>query len=697
MISLKYFSVVFIVASFVLGPDEAKSSTQLSVEKICAEEFQKTRIWRNFIEWGNHPFLSPGECDPYISDDKFTWIGGKPEDSVGTRVRLKDYEECYAAFHNPKPYTFGSPTIKTWSDAIKHSTSGNNTKPEVDALKELCRSFVSEDHLTWTAPSPEQLNATPSETNSTDTLSEADAISVELEFWQSVKDSDNADMLRAYLEHYPNGKFKSLAKIKIKQLTAGEEKATTASTSMSEESINKIIDLSGYWELEHTIESSAGAVEPYTLIVQLEQDGNLVSSVTVVELQTSESISCNASGGSFEVNGAINSDAFTGTIRSANLDGRFSLTGDHKELKGTYNSRWLSGICAGEMSGSVTARRLSDDVIRQLTSSIGNNTADESSESTSKPIGSKAGMSQIEKDCHELFRRQNKAIWRNDWGQFDFDISRCDEFVSVDGSTWIGSDSSAQASAGQESESNSNEAQDSVQPSSTASTVAISRRQWCVTSSGVSNRPYAECLKKSGIPTRGQAGAIVDRASSYFREWKKNKAFAISTDSIGDSGSWKSGGDAIKRSLLNCYIYSSVPSSCRVVNVNGRYEEHFDEQRARDSAFGANGSVDSLVGTYYFEMNYQGIDGTLRVKMSGGSISAKLETCIEGICADWTLKQNPYTRGGRRLTGTMKRGAKSAGWTTKEVFFQASFSKDTNRIVGTFGFYEFEGKKRSSN
>ena len=140
----------------------------------------------------------------------------------------------------------------------------------------------------------------------------------DIEFWQSVKDSGDSAMLEAYLEEFPDGKFKSLAKIKIKQLTGGEKEVTTASTSMSEESINKIIDLSGYWELEHTIESSAGAVEPYTLIVQLEQDGNLVSSVTVVELQTSESISCNANGGSFEVNGAINSDAFTGTIRSAN-------------------------------------------------------------------------------------------------------------------------------------------------------------------------------------------------------------------------------------------------------------------------------------------------------------------------------------------------------------------------------------------
>ena len=395
------------------------------------------------------------------------------------------------------------------------------------------------------------------ETESTETKIDK---SIELEFWQNVKDSDNEDLLRAYLEHYPNGKFKSLAEIKIKQLT----------------------------------------------------------------------------------------------------------------------------------------------------SSIGNNTANGSNESANKTTGSTTGMSGVEKECFEDFHRYGGSEWRRavqgqaaDGPVDDIDLHKCEPFVSKDMKTWIGSNPDTGGAISSESVSNNNEAQDSVwnqiQPSSSASTVAISRRQWCVTESGVHKVQYADCLKKNGIPTRGQAGAIVDRASSYFREGKKNKAFAISTDNIGDSGSWKSGGDAIKRSLLNCYIYSSVPSSCRVVNVNGRYEEHFDEQRARDSAFGAKGPVSDLVGTYYFEMNYQGIDGTLRVKMSGASISAKFETCIEGLCTDWTLKPNPYTRGGRRLTGTMKRGPKGQTWTAREIFFRASFSKDTKRIIGNFGFYEFEGKKRSAN
>jgi len=618
----------------------------------------------------------------------------KSSDKTQYRL-LCDYQLCSLSIADDGAWGAGSGFNETVAAKCSlESCRANSDYPETCQVVDLNQEsdFIKKFHT------PSEVAQTQSIRTETDTLTEAGTISVELEFWQSVKDSDNPDMLRAYLEHYPNGKFKSLAQIKLKQLTGSEEADATVSI---DEPVKQTIDLSGYWKVEHTIGSSAGAVEPYTLIVQLAQDGNSVSSVTVVELQTAESIPCNDNGGPLDVNGITNGDVFTGTIRSANLDSRFSLTGDHKKLKGTYNSRWLSGICGGEMSGSVTARKLSDDTIRQLTSSIETNAVSGSNQLASKTIGSKAGMSGVEKECFEAFHRQDGRWWLYNIVHGDndsaFDPIPCLPFVSKDMKTWIGSNPDTGEEFSSESVSNNNDTQDSVQPSSTASTVAISRRQWCVTSSGVSNRPYAECLKKNGIPTRGQTGAIVDRASSYFREWKKNKAFAISTDNIGDSGSWKSGGDAIKRSLLNCYIYSSVPNSCRVVNVNGRYEEHFDEQRARDAAFGANGPLDGLVGTYYFEMNYQGIDGTLRVKMSGGSISAKLETCIEGLCTDWTLNSNPYTRGGRRLTGTMKRGPKGQTWTAREIFFRASFSKDTKRIIGNLGFYEFEGKKRSSN
>jgi hypothetical protein len=416
----------------------------------------------------------------------------------------------------------------------------------------------------------------------------ADATSTEIEFWQSVKDSGDVEMLRSYLQEFPDGEFKALAKIKIKKLT-------------------------GVSEIEYLWCATKSAVTK----------------------QTKES--CNQlSGKSF-----------------GNKD---SALNEKKRLNASKSS--------------------TDKTIKEIE------------------------MSVIEEECYEAFHWQNGRWWQSDVvngdGDSGFNPIPCRPFVSDDMSIWIGSNSAGQSEDERKAVSNKNKAQGSAEAASVSQSLALATRQWCVTAGGTQKIGYSACIKKNGIPTRSQTGAEVDRATSYFREWKKNKAFAISADNIGYSGSWDSANDAIKRSLLNCYIYSSAPSSCRVVNVNGRYEDQSDAQRARDSAFGAKGSVSDLVGKYYFEMNYQGIDGTLRVNASGASISATLITCIEGLCTDWKLKSNPFTYGGRRLAGSMKRGAKGQGWGAREVYFRASFSKDTNRVVGNFGFYEFEGKKRSS-
>ena len=41
---------------------------------------------------------------------------------------------------------------------------------------------------------------------------------VELAFWESVKDSENVDMFKAYLESYPEGAFADIARIQVEQL-----------------------------------------------------------------------------------------------------------------------------------------------------------------------------------------------------------------------------------------------------------------------------------------------------------------------------------------------------------------------------------------------------------------------------------------------------------------------------------------------
>ena len=49
---------------------------------------------------------------------------------------------------------------------------------------------------------------------------------VELEFWRSIKDSNKAEELNAYLSSYPNGQFKSLALARIASLESGPSTAT---------------------------------------------------------------------------------------------------------------------------------------------------------------------------------------------------------------------------------------------------------------------------------------------------------------------------------------------------------------------------------------------------------------------------------------------------------------------------------------
>jgi hypothetical protein len=42
---------------------------------------------------------------------------------------------------------------------------------------------------------------------------------IELSFWESVRESDNPALIRAYLEKYPNGEFSALAQIRVDELT----------------------------------------------------------------------------------------------------------------------------------------------------------------------------------------------------------------------------------------------------------------------------------------------------------------------------------------------------------------------------------------------------------------------------------------------------------------------------------------------
>ena len=56
----------------------------------------------------------------------------------------------------------------------------------------------------------------------------AEAVAVELAFWDSVKDSDNPAMFDAYLQRYPLGAFAALARIRLDELAAAESPSRPA-------------------------------------------------------------------------------------------------------------------------------------------------------------------------------------------------------------------------------------------------------------------------------------------------------------------------------------------------------------------------------------------------------------------------------------------------------------------------------------
>jgi adenylate cyclase len=49
----------------------------------------------------------------------------------------------------------------------------------------------------------------------------SDEVKIEITYWESVKDSDDAAMFRAYLDKYPEGHFKELAEARLAQLAEG--------------------------------------------------------------------------------------------------------------------------------------------------------------------------------------------------------------------------------------------------------------------------------------------------------------------------------------------------------------------------------------------------------------------------------------------------------------------------------------------
>ncbi len=77
----------------------------------------------------------------------------------------------------------------------------------------------------------ETLVGAPDPTPPPPTAAEASQAALDLALWESVKDSDDADMLGAYLARFPNGTFATVARLRIDRLTASRGKPATGEPS----------------------------------------------------------------------------------------------------------------------------------------------------------------------------------------------------------------------------------------------------------------------------------------------------------------------------------------------------------------------------------------------------------------------------------------------------------------------------------
>ena len=230
-------------------------------------EYLKDREERRPKLFGTDEWLEQQDQDQASQDNQIATIPEttkavhspeiqSPESSVQqffseTRTTKSQYQKCYAWF-NAEKFSYDGFFFRNWGEVIRDAESGHSAGQRLVVAVELvylCNAFLGPYRLSWTAPLPNELQEQSSQENqvaaipdSTKTIdppktqlpevvdsqpTEADK-NIELEFWQSIKDSNDSDMYREYLRQFPSGVYAGLAKLKIKRL-GGDPQVVNAS------------------------------------------------------------------------------------------------------------------------------------------------------------------------------------------------------------------------------------------------------------------------------------------------------------------------------------------------------------------------------------------------------------------------------------------------------------------------------------
>jgi adenylate cyclase len=123
------------------------------------------------------------------------------------------------------PATDGEADIPSLSEGEPAAPASNPQAVEIEFWDSIKNSTVANEYEAYLEQYPEggfvALARVRLEAIKQDSVSMRDPHDreVELSFWESVRESDNPKLIQAYLEKYPDGEFSALARIRIEELS----------------------------------------------------------------------------------------------------------------------------------------------------------------------------------------------------------------------------------------------------------------------------------------------------------------------------------------------------------------------------------------------------------------------------------------------------------------------------------------------
>ena len=141
--------------------------------------------------WENGKFISTTEENNYYASDESEKLSEEEQEKLAAQEALK--EKAKEVFAEVKKKAEKDKLAKDFANVAKFLDSAIDIEIPSTSSNQIIDQVEVENEVSET--------------------------SIELEFWNSIKGSDDPDEYQIYLDEYPNGKFVKLAELRLKKLT----------------------------------------------------------------------------------------------------------------------------------------------------------------------------------------------------------------------------------------------------------------------------------------------------------------------------------------------------------------------------------------------------------------------------------------------------------------------------------------------